>query len=200
MSDGPTSDQLRQRALRHIDPRGRPSLPGPGPSFFKGLAEDMVRTTLEERWNALELVMEEQTMRDEVEGYGRKAPDAGTMEAAGIEPALDSLPMNGKTYRPRFEHWKLDGGSGGSLDVASPSQASEATRMPEPHHSFDPPSNFSAKTTICGIDFEVKSEGKHLNLHLIDEELFLWRFEPLETAIPKLEAILGAARLAANSA
>ena len=139
------------------------------------------------------------------------------MEAAGIEPALDSS-ENGSDSRDitavlgpilheglkrdaeryvhpimgGFAHWKLDGDVNPQAAL-SPAASGSGNGPPAS------PSNFSAKTTICGIDFEVKSEGKHLNLHLIDEELFLWRFEPLESAIPKLEAILGAARLAANS-
>jgi hypothetical protein len=184
MTDGPTSEQIRQRAFRHIDPRGRPSLPGP---------------------SSLELVVEEQRMRDEVEGYGRKAPDAGTMEAAGIEPAFEDS-QNGSSSRG-FEHWKLDGelseGEIGSDSKANyrlaavDASPSEAAVSPSEN-----PSNFTAKTTICGIDLEVRRDGKHLNLHMLLYEvghLEQWRYEDLETAIPKLACILAAARLAANS-
>jgi hypothetical protein len=58
-------------------------------------------------------------------------------------------------------------------------------------------SNFTAKVTICGIDVEVRRDDQHLNLHLYEEGQ-VWRYEPLEQAIPKLEAILAAARMAAN--
>jgi hypothetical protein len=143
MSDEPNSETLRARVLQHVDPRGRPSVPG-----------------------------------DSVEGYERKTPRAGTMEAAGIEPASPSQnrPL---TSNNGFEHWKLDG-EGGANVVLEPVAPS--------------PSNFSAKTTICGIDLEVRREGKHLNLHVIADGL--WNFEELETAIPKLACILAAARLA----
>jgi hypothetical protein len=57
--------------------------------------------------------------------------------------------------------------------------------------------SFTAKVTICGIDVEVRRDDQHLNLHLYEEGQ-VWRYEPLEQAIPKLEAILAAARLAAN--
>jgi hypothetical protein len=57
--------------------------------------------------------------------------------------------------------------------------------------------DFTAKVTICGIDVEVRRDDQHLNLHLYEEGQ-VWRYEPLEQAIPKLEAILAAARMAAN--
>lgn len=39
--------------------------------------------------------------------------------------------------------------------------------------------DFSFKTSICGIDFEVVREGKHLNLHLYEEGQ-VWRFEEID--------------------
>jgi hypothetical protein len=207
MTDGPMSDQIRQRALRHIDPRGRPSLPGPS-SLELAVEEAAMRLSETERptpsGSASEagLVGRNDTLRAsvseslEVEGYERKASDAGIMEAAGIEPAFHDLRNNNNSNG--FEHWKLDGaGEGGGV---VPHELEGNNRPPALESSS--PSNFSAKTTICGIDFEVHREGKHVNLHLYsDEENLerLWTFEPVETAIPKLEAILGAARLAANS-
>jgi hypothetical protein len=143
---------MRRRALTYIDPRGRPSKPGP---------------------SSLELAVEEERMREEVEGYGR---------APVLAPLL---------YAPGgFEHWKLDGEDG--RPGADASVEAEATKGLG--HTPASPSSFSATTTICGIDFEVTRKYFHLY-----EEGELWRYETLEQAIPKLEAILGAARLAANS-
>lgn len=163
MTDGFTSDQMRDRALRSIDPRGRPSTPGPP--------------------NELDIATEEAVMREEVEGYERKSPGAGNLEAAGIEPA--SHPSENGQISRGFEHWKLNG------------------EIPEELVESFSTSNFSAKTTICGIDFEVGRDGKHANLHLswgdADGHLMSWNFEPLETAIPKLASLLGAARLVENA-
>jgi hypothetical protein len=129
-------------------------------------------------------------MRDEVEGYAR----------------------NGG-----FEHWKLDGADGevtarslisetsegdraGALGESlsrgssSPSSFSYQPPLPPPDTKTKPPSNFSARVRFLPFVFEV-----------LDGQLFVYEAEgtgtsePLETAIPKLEAILGAARLAANS-
>jgi hypothetical protein len=187
MTDGPTSEHMRKRALTYIDPRGRPSKPGP---------------------SSLELAVEEAAMRLDGEGRedGPSANGAQCREAQSVSPSPSSLAVEGYErkdvtptlapllYAPGgFEHWKLDGG--GTMN-----RVNTVVEVPP---DLPPPSNFSAKTTICGIDFEVHREGKHVNLHLYsDEENLerLWTFEPLETAIPKLEAILGAARLAANSA
>jgi hypothetical protein len=132
------------------------------------------------------------------------------MEAAGIEPASRYsgngassggiiFPRIDVDFKPQWDsEGKLDGaGEGGGV---VPHELEGNNRPPK--FESPSPSNFSAKTTICGIDFEVHREGKHVNLHLYsDEENLerLWTFEPVETAIPKLEAILGAARLAANS-
>jgi hypothetical protein len=94
------------------------------------------------------------------------------MEAAGIEPAI--------CYgRPK----SLQDGSGERPD------GDGKTSRPAP--------SFTAKVTICGIDVEVRRDDQHLNLHLYEEGQ-VWRYEPLEQAIPKLEAILAAARMAAN--
>lgn len=168
MTDGFTSDQMRDRALRSIDPRGRPSTPGPP--------------------NELDIATEEAVMREEVEGYERKSPGAGNLEAAGIEPASHPSP-NGSSSRG-FEHWKLDG----ELPEGESSREERTETV-----ARSPSGSFSAKTTICGIDFEVRRDGKHTNLHVFDNEEDFWKFEPLETAIPKMAALLGAARLVANS-
>lgn len=93
-----------------------------------------------------------------------------------------------------FEHWKLDGepsrkldGDGGGKELAS-----KGAREPQPLPPS--PSNFSAKTMFDPFVFEV-----------LDGQFFVYEpdgtgtSEPLDEAIPKLAAILGAARLAANS-
>lgn len=63
-------------------------------------------------------------------------------------------------------------------------------------------SDFSASVFLGGLELRVMREGKHANLHLIDQEErpFWWTFEPLEQAIPKLEALLSAAKLAQEAA
>ncbi|HVU79354.1 MAG TPA: helix-turn-helix domain-containing protein [Gaiellaceae bacterium] len=53
---------------------------------------------------------------------------------------------------------------------------------------------FSASVVVCGVTFGVQEDGKFLNVHVVGDDL--WNFEPIETALPKLEAILNAARLA----
>jgi hypothetical protein len=137
MNDEPTSEHMRKRALTYIDPRGRPSKPGP---------------------SRLELAVEEERMRDEVEGYAR----------------------NGG-----FEHWKLDGG--GTMN-----RVNTVVEVPP---DLPPPSSFSATTMFDPFVFAVE-DGQFF----VYEPSGAGTSEPLETAIPKLEAILGAARLAANSA
>jgi hypothetical protein len=100
----------------------------------------------------------------------------GKVEAAGIEPAPHhGRSNNGK--RSREQPMLEPRSRGGNRRPASP--------------------NFTAKVTICGIDVEVRRDDQHLNLHLYEEGQ-VWRYEPLEQAIPKLEAILAAARMAAN--
>lgn len=48
---------------------------------------------------------------------------------------------------------------------------------------------FSFTTNICGIDFEVVREGKHLNLHLYEEGQ-VWRFEEIDqNLVDRLNAI-----------
>jgi hypothetical protein len=124
--------------------------------------------------------------------------EAGTVKVRPVE-------KNG------FEHWKLDGDvEAQELDITEgcevfePSEhwkldGEEASRRLASESEAPSPSNFTAKTTICGIDLEVRRDGKHLNLHMLlheDGHLEQWRFEELETAIPKLACILAAARLA----
>jgi hypothetical protein len=97
------------------------------------------------------------------------------MEAAGIEPAI-CYGRSKKVCR------------GGCWE-----RVMETVALPQNL----PFSDFTAKVTICGIDVEVRRDDQHLNLHLYEEGQ-VWRYEPLEQAIPKLEAILAAARMAAN--
>jgi len=56
-------------------------------------------------------------------------------------------------------------------------------------------SDFSAQIELCGAGLVVRRDGKHLNLHLFGAD-GAWTFEEAETAIPKLEALLSAAKLA----
>lgn len=112
-----------------------------------------------------------------------------------------SLLMRELPRKGGFEHWKLDGEGVANAVERSVHHSSEhavGVAAEGPVSNSPPsPSNFSAKTTVCGIDFEVRRDDRHLNLHLY-EEGEIWRFEELEQAIPKLEAILGAAKMAAN--
>lgn len=59
--------------------------------------------------------------------------------------------------------------------------------------------DFQALVQIGGIELSVEREGKHTNVHVCeptdDGEAGHWTFEPLETALPKLEALVDAARL-----
>jgi hypothetical protein len=98
------------------------------------------------------------------------------MEAAGIEPAI--------CYGSRVCRGKDNGCWDYNGDGDCP-------------RCIPVRSDFTAKVTICGIDVEVRRDDQHLNLHLYEEGQ-VWRYEPLEQAIPKLEAILAAARMAAN--
>jgi hypothetical protein len=183
MTDEPTSETLRTRVFQYIDQRGRPSAPGPREEFVDQNTRGLV---------------DPDVAQGSVEGYERKLPYAGNLEAAGIEPAREWPPIT--EISGGFEHWKLDG--------AEAAEHASVVRDLDP--SVSSPSNFTAKTTICGIDLEVRRDGKHLNLHMLlhedghlerheDGHLEQWRFEELETAIPKLACILAAARLAANS-
>lgn len=70
----------------------------------------------------------------------------------------------------------------------------------EPQGPF-PESDFEAEVELCGLHMKVTREGKHANFHVyqtVEDSIEDWVFEPLDQAIPKLEALLGAARLVAN--
>jgi hypothetical protein len=62
--------------------------------------------------------------------------------------------------------------------------------------------NFTYEAQLCGLGIEVARFGKHVNLTIFDSGIEsgisagFEVFEPLETAIPKLEALLRAAKLA----
>jgi hypothetical protein len=170
----------------------------------------VVQSAARRRWNLATDGLNSDKIRERVLGYidtrGRPSiPGGDAVEGhsrQATEPAFPAPPIeafdwdvDGKINR--FEHWKLDG-------EETHSDVGMVNVVPSS------PSNFSAKTTICGIDLEVRRDGKHLNLHILlhedghlerheDGHLEQWRFEELETAIPKLACILAAARLAADS-
>jgi hypothetical protein len=110
------------------------------------------------------------------------------VEAAGIEPAVPSAPKT--PGAGVFEHWKLDGGVN-PQEANRPASSGPGDRLPAP-----PSRNFSFKTTICGIDFEVIRESKGLNLHLYCEGE-LWLFAPITPVLlDQLQALVKAAELA----
>jgi hypothetical protein len=130
------------------------------------------------------------------------------VEAAGIEPAVPSRPnvpisrtFNGWPFRQefdyaddgskteRFEHWKLDGE--GAVEKA-PGSAVEVRPL-------SPSRYFRFKTTLAGFEVEIERAGKHANLHFRWDEDGItqhWTFEEISSALPKLEALVKAARLA----
>lgn len=91
-----------------------------------------------------------------------------------------------------------------ALQPSEPSRGSEDSHLRMRLRSdSSPPGRFSAVVEIAGLVFEVEREGKHANLHVRDtpldptlRELGLWVHEDLDRVIPKLEFLLGAARVA----
>jgi hypothetical protein len=134
------------------------------------------------------------------------------VEAAGIEPASRSS-SNGSTSREfvvpsvetktdfdfvrdvrgGFEHWKLDGEVNPQAAI-SPAASGPGDRLPA-----SPSRYFRFKTTLAGFEVEIERAGKHANLHFRWDEDGItqhWTFEEISSALPKLEALVKAARLA----
>jgi hypothetical protein len=76
----------------------------------------------------------------------------------------------------------------GNMEAAGIEPAGESSRNGA--NSRD----FSFRTPICGIEFEVRRDGKHLNLHLYEEGQ-VWRFEEIdEWLVTRLELLASCAR------
>jgi hypothetical protein len=65
--------------------------------------------------------------------------------------------------------------------------------------------DFVYGSNVCGLGMEVRRDGKHTNFHVFDSAFSsgitggFETFESIETAIPKLAALLAAAYLAQDA-